>query len=65
MNLSNAKPDATGIGLAKASFLAGMPSEYNTTVLAINKLRARYGYSEAVAALVAQLAGLGPQAVRR
>lgn len=38
--------------------------ENSTPALAINRLRARFGLSEPVAALVAHLAGLGPQAVR-
>jgi hypothetical protein len=51
-------------GPGNALSLPGSISENNTHPLAINRLRTRFGLSEPVAALVANLAGLGPQAVR-
>lgn len=51
-------------GPGNALSLPGSISDNNTPSIAINRLRARFGLSEPVAALVANLAGLGPQAVR-
>jgi hypothetical protein len=46
------------------AYRAGSGSDLTTTNIAVNRLRARFGLSEHVAALVAELAGLGRQAVR-
>lgn len=51
-------------GLGNALSLAGSIPENNTPSLAINRLRARFGFSEPVAALVAHLAGFGQMEAR-
>jgi hypothetical protein len=61
MNPTNAKPGAGDAGLAKASFLAGMPCEYNTPIIVVQRLQRLYRVSEAHAATIARLASLGPQ----
>lgn len=62
MNLTDTKPDAGGsVGLAKASFLAGMPSEYNTPAIIVQRLQRLYRVSEHHAVTIARLASLGPQ----
>jgi hypothetical protein len=49
-------------GLAKASSVAGSDCEYSIHPALINKLCHRYGVSQSVAALIANLAGFGPAA---
>lgn len=61
MNLSNAKPGAGDAGLAKASFLAGMPCEYNSPTIVVQRLQRLYRVSEHHAATIARLAALGPE----
>ncbi|HEV7339953.1 MAG TPA: hypothetical protein VGO06_28555 [Bosea sp. (in: a-proteobacteria)] len=62
MNLTNTKPDAGGsVGLAKSSFLAGMPSEDITPSIIVNRLQHRFGISELHALTVLRLASLGPK----
>lgn len=48
-------------GLAKASFLAGMPSEDNIPSVIVNRLQRRFGLSGLHAATVLRLASLGPK----
>ncbi len=64
MQAQTANPALVGAGLAKAVSLAGTSGEHITATFAINRLQQRFGYPLHVAALVADLAGLGPQAVR-
>lgn len=66
MHPENENPGApvsalTGLGFAN---LAGCNFDNNTPSLAINRLQQRFGYSAHVAALVAELDGLGPQDAR-
>lgn len=62
MNLTNTKPDAGGsVGLAKASFLAGMPREDSIPSVIVNRLQRRFGLSELHALTVLRLASLGPR----
>lgn len=59
---TNAKPDAgRSAGLAKASFLAGMPCEYNTASVVVQRLQRTYRVSELHAETIARLAALGPE----
>lgn len=51
-------------GLAKASFLAGMPCEDTIPVIIVNRLRLRFGVTAPHAATIAQLAELGPREAR-
>jgi hypothetical protein len=48
-------------GLAKASFLAGMPSEDTIPAVIVNRLQRRFGLSELHALTVLRLASLGPK----
>lgn len=50
-----------GAGLAKASFLAGMPCEDTIPAVLVNRLRQRFGLSELHALTVLRLASLGPK----
>lgn len=50
-----------GAGLAKASFLAGMPSEDTTRTVFVNRLQRRLGLSELHALTVLRLASIGPK----
>lgn len=64
MQFDIANPALGSAGLAKAVSLAGTSSKHTTPNLAINRLQHRFGYSAQVAALLAELAGLGPQEAR-
>jgi hypothetical protein len=50
-----------GAGLAKAPFLAGMPSEDTIPAILVNRLQRRFGLSEVHALTVLRLAKLGPE----
>lgn len=61
MHLETKTRRCGGAGLAKASFLAGMPSEDTIPAILVNRLRQRFGLSETHAATVLRLASIGPQ----
>lgn len=61
MQLESKTRRCGGAGLAKASFLAGMPSEDTIPNILVNRLRQRFGLSEMHAATVLRLASIGPQ----
>ena len=61
MHPTYAKPDAGGRRVAKASFLAGMPSDYSTPATIVQKLQRLYRVSELHAETIARLASFGPQ----
>ena len=51
-------PTLVGAGLAKASFLAGMPCENTTPFLALKQIYERVAVSEPVTLVIAAHAGL-------
>jgi hypothetical protein len=61
MHLQNETRRCGGAGLAKASFLAGKPSEDNIPTIIVNRLQRRFGLSELHALTVLRLANLGPK----
>lgn len=61
MHLQNETRHVGRAGLAKASFLAGKPSEDNIPTIIVNRLQRRFGLSELHALTVLRLANLGPK----
>lgn len=49
---------------SEIAYLAGSDLDLTTASVAINRLRARYGFSGSVALLIVGLAGIGPREVR-
>lgn len=62
---ANPAPRDAGTGLGNRSSLqAGSDFDATTNILLVQRLRSRFGLTDAVAAVVLALAGLGPREVR-